>query len=381
MTVVQVTTSVARWTGGLFESVRHLSRTIHLSRRANIIVYGAAGAMAAEDARYWDPVHVRSYTILGPQKFGYAPRLLNDLVNEHPDLVHLHGLWKYSAAALQQWSSRTGKPFLISPRGMLEPWALRQSPIQKRVAGWLFQNRSLRRAACIHATSPQECESIREAGFTNPIAIIPNGVEVPVQLLDRTTSTPRSRRALFLSRIHPKKGLLNLIDAWHEVRPIDWQLTIVGPDEDNHLREVAEVVEERGLQDSIRFREQVFHDAKAKLYADSDLFILPSFSENFGIVVGEALAHGLPVITTRGTPWRELERHRCGWWVDIGVAPLAAALKQATSLPNEELREMGERGRCMVQENYSWNRIASEMVQVYEWALGGGTAPGCVRFD
>jgi len=265
---------------------------------------------------------------------------------------------------------------------MLEPWALQQSRLQKRTAGWLFQDACLRQAACIHATSSQEAESVRAAGYSNPIALIPNGIEAPAMLQGACGSEPRkTKRALFLSRIHPKKGLLNLIRAWHEVRPIDWELMIAGPDEDGHRREVKQTVEECMLRECVVFHDEVFGEAKTELYFESDLFILPSFSENFGLVVAEALAHGVPVITTCGTPWEIVRQHRCGWWIDIGVEPLARAIKEATLLSHERLREMGMRGRDMIQRNYSWAQIADEMLAVYEWCHGGGTAPSCVRFD
>lgn len=382
MTVFEVTPSVSRLVFGMFESVRHLSRCIHLTKRADVHVLGLSDEKTSEDGKYWQPLDVRVHPVIGPRKFGYAPSMRNDLMRGKPDVVHLHGLWQYSSAAVLQWNKRSGKPYVISPRGMLEPWALQQSRLQKRIAGWLFQDACLRQAACIHATSSQEAESVRAAGYSNPIALIPNGIEAPAALHGARVNGPRkTKRALFLSRIHPKKGLLNLIQAWHEVRPIGWELMIAGPDEDGHRNKVMQAVEERMLQDCVSFRDEVFGEAKTELYFESDLFILPSFSENFGLVVAEALAHAVPVITTFGTPWEIVRQHRCGWWIDIGVEPLARALKEATSLSHERLREMGMRGRDMIQRNYSWTQIADQMLAVYEWSLGGRTAPDCVRFD
>jgi glycosyltransferase involved in cell wall biosynthesis len=379
MTVFEVTPSVSRLVFGMFESVRHLSRCIHLTKRADVHVLGLFDEKTSEDRKYWQPLDVRTHPVIGPRKFGYAPSMLNALMRGKPDVVHLHGLWQYSSAAVLHWNRRSGKPYVISPRGMLEPWALQQSRLQKRIAGWLFQDACLRHAACIHATSSQEAESVRAAGYTNPIALIPNGIEAPAALRGaRMSGHRKAKRALFLSRLHPKKGLLNLIQAWHEVRPIDWELMIAGPDEDGHRREVKRAVEERMLQDCIAFHDEVFGEAKRELYFESDLFILPSFSENFGLVVAEALAHGLPVITTRATPWEIIEQHHCGWWIDVGVQPLACALKEATSLSCEQLREMGSRGREMIRRYYSWDQIADQMIEVYEWSLVGGTAPNCV---
>ena len=269
----------------------------------------------------------------------------------------------------------------FAPRHARTVGASSIATVRKPVALALFQRACLNDAACIHATSALEAQSVRQAGFTNPIAVIPNGVQVPADLPTRSAGHHDTKRALFLSRIHPKKGLLNLIRAWHEVSPIGWELVIAGPDEGNHLREVKAAIQECALQNSVSFRGEVVGDAKTQLYLESDLFVLPSFSENFGLVVGEALACGVPVITTRATPWETLETHQCGWWIDVGLAPLVQALREATSLQSEQLQEMGLRGREFVKTNYSWKQVAEQMLDVYEWVLGRRSPPECVHFD
>jgi len=140
-------------------------------------------------------------------------------------------------------------------------------------------------------------------------------------------------------------------------------------------------LERQGLVDIFDFTGSVSDQDKWQLYNSADLFVLPSHTENFGIVIAEALATGVPVITTKGTPWAELEAHDCGWWIDIGVDPLVRALTEAMNLPPEERYAMGRRGRQLVELNYSWDTIGKEMLAVYEWVLGGGGAPGCVITD
>jgi len=158
-----------------------------------------------------------------------------------------------------------------------------------------------------------------------------------------------------------------------------WRLVIVGPDEDGHLAEVRRAVREAGLDGQIEFPGEAWGDARWQFYRDADLFVLPTFSENFGLTIAEALACGVPVITTRGTPWQELETRQCGWWIETGVEPLVAALKQAMSQPSSELHAMGERGRTLVTERYSWEPIGRQMVEVYRWLLGSGQKPECVQ--
>jgi glycosyltransferase involved in cell wall biosynthesis len=376
---VHVTPSVSRLAGGLFESVRHLSHSVHAASRVPVTVLGLQDQRTSEDSHQWTPLPVRTQPVLGPRNFGYSPQLVRDLFTSRPSLVHLHGLWRYTSFAVWRWSVRTGRPYIVSPHGMLEPWALRQSSWKKRCALLLYTGACLRRAACLRATSNAEALNIRHAGFTNPIAIVPNGVRCPRELPPPVEKAEvRNGRVLFLSRIHPKKGLLNLIQAWAVLRPANWELSIVGPDECGHLAKVRALVHALGLEDKVHFLGELWGEAKTDLFLGSDLFVLPSFSENFGLVVAEALASGVPVITTRATPWKELEDRRCGWWIEIGVQPLVDALRAALATPRGELREMGKRGHELVKRNYCWERIGTKMVEVYEWMLSRRDKPGCV---
>ena len=330
-------TSISRATGGLFESVRHLSVGVAASEgNYQVDIVGTRDGYTHQDIPAWQPLAVRVHTIFGPKHFGYARGMLADLFVSAPDLVHLHGLWQYPSLAVLNWSRKIKRPYIVSPHGMLEPWALAQSRVLKKLAGWLYQNACLRGATVIWATSKMEGENVRRAGFNNPIALIPNGVELPAALEKPEIRNQKSavRRALFLSRIHPKKGLLNLVKAWDAVQKSEarsqkpevgipasdfrspasdkWELLIVGPDEGGHLAEVQAAVRNAGLERQIHFHGEVMGEDKIECYRGADLFVLPSFSENFGLVIAEALSCGVPVITTRETPWEELETHRFG---------------------------------------------------------------------
>jgi glycosyltransferase involved in cell wall biosynthesis len=265
---------------------------------------------------------------------------------------------------------------IISPRGSFEPWALNQSALKKRLAWFAFQKRILQSAALLCVTSEQEGQSLRALGLRAPLAVIPNGIEMPHGQGPSFDKTPRT--ILFLSRVHPKKGLLNLVEAWRRIRPAGWNVVVAGPDERGHRAEVERAVASAGLEREIKFLGPVFGEAKHELYRTASLFVLPTHSENFGVVVVEALSHGVPVITTKAAPWGELETHRCGWWVDVGVAPLEQALKLATSASPDELREMGFRGKALARK-YDWEAIAAKMVETYEWVLGTRSAPDFVH--
>jgi glycosyltransferase involved in cell wall biosynthesis len=192
----------------------------------------------------------------------------------------------------------------------------------------------------------------------------------------KSSSGPRT--ALFLSRIVHYKGLMNLIQAWAVIRPAEWTLKIAGPDQEGYQSECEAVVRDLKLQDTVKFVGPLYHEQKWQAYADADLFILPTFTENFGIVVAEALSSAVPVITTRGAPWRDLSDHQCGWWIDIGVTPLIHALREAFGMSEQDLKEMGARGRRLVMEKYAWPQIAKDIISVYKWMRKEGPRPHCM---
>jgi glycosyltransferase involved in cell wall biosynthesis len=285
----------------------------------------------------------------------------------------------YHSLVTLGWALQTKKPYMVSPHGMLEPWAWRHNAWKKRPVWWAWEKRNVESAAVLQATAYEEAANLRALGLRNPIAIIPNGVDIPK--LRPLPHQKEVRTALFISRIHPKKGLLNLVKAWALLRPKDWRMVIAGPSEGGHEAEVKKAVIEAGLENQFEFPGPVYEGAKWDLYNQADLFVLPTYSENFGVVVAEALAAAVPVITTKGAPWHELIEYNCGWWVDVGIDHLVTALREAFALSDNERQEMGLRGRTLVQEKYSWPTIATEMASVYRWILGVEAKPDCIFLD
>jgi glycosyltransferase involved in cell wall biosynthesis len=261
---------------------------------------------------------------------------------------------------------------------MLEPWSLNHRRWKKRVAWALYQGRDVHRAACLHATSTQEAEHFRKLGLRQPIIVLPNGVNLPTSIAKCRVEHRQTRTALFMSRIHPKKGLPILLEAWARLLPKDWRLRIVGPDELDHASEIRQLADRLGIKNSVDIEPAVSDQQKWTIYEASDLFLLPTYSENFGIVVAEALGAELPVITTTGTPWKELEEWRCGWCVKPSADALFESLKAAVDLTDEQRRQMGRAGRAAVQERFSWEVIARQMRDAYQWIVGGGNPPACV---
>lgn len=295
------------------------------------------------------------------------------------DVIHAHGLWQRSSYALSVAAEALGVSFVLAPHGMLEPNAMRLKRFRKRVALALYQQKALTRADALYATAPMEQDSLRRRGFRQPVIVAPPGVEIPEPAQMRQWGDSEPRTALFLSRIHPKKNILGFLDAWAQAQPAGWRLALSGPDADGHSAAVRTHIHHRGLDDVVRLCDAQYGDAKARLFQEASLFVLPSFSENFGIVVAEALSYGVPVIATTGTPWELLTQNDCGWWVDPDPGSLATALRAATALPGEELRAMGRRGRTVAEQQFRWSNIAVAVQQGYRWLIEGGPVPASVQ--
>ena len=307
------------------------------------------------------------------------------------DLVHIHGIWDPRLHNVAKMCRAAKVPYIIAPRGMLEPWSLKQKWLKKRIARFLYQDKDLKCAAALHATAESEAEQFRKLGFRNPVVISPNGVNVPgnfnrVERAERVDG--ERKRVLFVSRMHPKKGVLELVEAWgrlgvrsQELGVRDWVVELVytlnGEFEKAYEAKVKARVKELGLEDVFIFTGALDDEAKWEAYRRADLFVLPTYSENFGIVVAEALWVGVPVITTKGTPWSELEEYKCGKWIDLpaeGSNPstwdaLDEALDSVMAISDAERGEMGKRGKRLVEEKYTWEAVCSAMVDGYKKVL------------
>jgi glycosyltransferase involved in cell wall biosynthesis len=310
--------------------------------------------------------------------------MLATYAHDGADIIHNHGLWLLPNRYARLAARDAGIPLVISPRGMLEPWARQRSRLKKWIAWRLFESANMHAAAAFHATSAEEARSIRDCGIRAPIAVIPNGVAASMlspsgRVPDRSLvpGIGAHRYVVFMSRLHPKKGLEMLLAAWNIVRPEypDVRLLLAGPDLTGYRPTLERRASELGLDDSVIFAGPLDGEPKSAALTHADLFVLPSFSENFGIVVAEALAHGTPVITTTGTPWNRLVSRECGWWVEPTLDALARALRQGLALSDHERRAYGERGRALVRETCSWDAIASDTAAFYRWIRDDGCRP------
>ena len=354
---------------------------------------------------------------------GWSPRFRRVVMEEakNADIVHNHGLWMWPNAYAREAAVAAGKPLVISPRGMLEAWSLNRSRLRKAVAWWLFERKNLQSAAMFHATAASEARSIkkvingvsegrcfggareREQGTVDggqgevPIVVAPNGVDLPDlakrpgrESIEEKFPQLRGRRwVVFMSRLHPKKGIEILLRAWGAQKKVagrEWRvksnqtetpaaatlpyhnpvLVLAGPDLVGYRKEIERMVREMGLNNSVVLTGEVRGVEKDALMANADVFVLPSFSENFGIVIAEAMAWGCPVITTTGTPWQEVAEVGAGWWVKPDADAVAEALQDALNKSGAELDSMGAKGRKLVEERYGWSVPAERLIKAYE---------------
>ena len=313
----------------------------------------------------------------GPRRLGCSPAMMQWLSETvrlgSVDVLHNHSLWMMPNVYPGWVARQKGVPLMVSPRGTLSEWAMQNGSLIKRVFWPLVQKPALDATTCFHATAESEYEEIRRMGFRQPVCVIPNGIDLPM-LPAKTFG--EFRTLLFLGRIHPKKGLDMLLPAWQAVqaRFPEWHLRVVGPDNGGHLLVMQRLADELRLE-RIEFSGALRGWQKWQAYQEAELFVLPTYSENFGMAVAEALATGTPAIVTRGAPWSGLEQHKAGWWIDIGIDPLVACLEDALSSPSDELSDMGQSGRGWMEEEFSWVQVGHKMAETYRWVLNGRNKP------
>ncbi len=306
-------------------------------------------------------------------------RKIEDIASGY-DILHVNGIWSPICHVGCRIARKLEKPLVITPHGMLADWALMQKWLKKIIAWYVYQRKDLVSARVIRGTAMSEVEQFRRIGLKMSVAFIPHGISMEPSM--RRIVHSKERKALFVSRIHPGKGLLNLVKAVHSLRGMliagRWHFTIAGYDEGGQLSNIMRFASGLGVLDMFSFVGPVNGRRKRDLYSSSDLFILPSYGENFGLVIAEALACGVPVITTQATPWWEIKKWRCGWWIPVGTRPLVNALRSAIQLPRRELVNMGRRGRKLIRKRYKWELVGRDFVCLYRWLHLGGKKPACV---
>jgi glycosyltransferase involved in cell wall biosynthesis len=394
MHVMHVMASLSRSGAGVYEAVLGGTRAFVKSGggRVTVVAAGELGEHALQDRQRWEEAGAELVEVPRSHlRWGVAgPRLVDRAGVRSVDIVQGHGLWCGASLTAAAVARRLDRPLVVSPHGMLEPWARRHHRQRKQLAWVMAERAALGRADLLQAMSEREVDSFRAARLFQPVVVYPVGIEIPTNLTARDeedaqpaggggNAEPNTRTCLFLSRLHPVKGLAMLLEAWGQLRPAGWRLVIAGPDHRGHAAVMQGLARRLGITEGVAFVAPAYGSAKWRLLADADLFVLPSHSENFGVVIAEALAMGVPVITTTGTPWSVLHDRGAGWWVSPDPASLATALWEATRLPPAALLELGARGRTLARERFAWPVITATVCDAYRWLLDGGAAPSAMR--
>ena len=371
MKLVHVVDTSSRLAGGMFECVMGLARAAR-ALGDNVSVIAGRDRWTDADLPSWEPLVVNTVPSTGLANgiMGRAMRVALDA--SAPDLVHLHGIWGVGARATAAWARRTGGPFVIAPRGMLDRWARDRSWIKKRVSQFVWQGWLLDNARFLHALNREEADSIAEAGWRRPVVVIPIGVAMPDVAMKAPERKKQGRRTLlFVGRLHPKKGLEELLHGWAAL-PADiretWQLKIGGWDEIGLLAKLVSQADALGLEDSVEFVGPVFGEEKDRMFRSAAAFILPSYSEGLPMAVLEAWAYRLPVFMTRACNLPK--GFDVGAAFEIGTQPDEIASVLAATLDNDAaLHDAGEKGRALVERDHSWDAIARVMRGAYEQAM------------
>ena len=332
------------------------------------------------------PVDMAVDPVDRPARLGGSVALRRRLrADPTPDVYHLHGAWLRAMHYGATEARRRHRPCVVELMGMYEPWPLQQKWLVKKISRLWYQDALLRHASCLHVNSRNEAQALRELGFRAPVAVIPVGVDT--SQVDEPFSTgggsPYPELAgrsfvLYLARIHAKKGIEQLLQAWSAgAREFpDHHLVVAGSGEAEYVSRCRRMVADLGLEDRCRWLGPVDDAAKRWLFRQADLYVLPSYSENFGNTVAEALAHGTPVLTTTQTPWTDLPAEGCGWIADATVEALRDKLSEAMQASPAERHRMGELGRHLVGQRYSLASVVRRIDQVYAWLLGGDPPHG-----
>ena len=307
---------------------------------------------------------IKNLFALNPKIFiKFCREFYRDLLKDNPSIIHIHGLWTLTPLVGYLISKFLNIPYFLSPHGMLMPYALKKSKYKKELALFFYQKKIINNSKLIITASESESSAVLNFKKNIPYKKIPHGINIPS--INRNQKSRDYKIALFLGRYNKTKGIDELLKIWSELNPQNWKLCIAGIIEDiNYFKQLQENLNFYGCK-NISLIGPVLGREKDELFQNADLFILPTKTENFGIVVLEALSYGIPVITTNSAPWEVLNQKRIGWCVNNDEFSLKKVIFKATNLDDEKLEFMGYGARKFASQNFTWDEIANQYLETY----------------
>lgn len=360
MKIIHYIPSIDRSWGGTSTYMQLLAKELGKLCELHILTHRSENPLKMENCEVHEIPRYRPFS-------AKWKRVVGGLLGEvNPDVVHVNCCWTPDCAMIQRLAQKMGYKVVLSPHGMLEPWIVqRHYWTRKLLALMLYQKVAVRNADCIHATADSERDNLLKLGYNENIKVVKLGMDADG--IDMKTSWRKNKQILFLSRVHPKKGVNYLVEAAAILREQlkGWRIVIAGEGEADYISNFKMQIHEEGLDDIVQLIGGVYGDEKWRLFQTSDFFVLPTHSENFGLAIAESLASGTPVITTHGAPWKELNTWKAGACIGIGTQPLVQTLRQFIALSEEELEQMGRNGRKLIETKYSAKVMAEEVKNIY----------------
>jgi poly(glycerol-phosphate) alpha-glucosyltransferase len=383
MKIALVSTSISRNNGGVSEVEKKMAQMLLNVPDIEVQIYALRDKQTMNDLPSWNPLKPVIFDFVGPSSFAYSPKFVSALKHSGADLIHLHGLWQYTSIA----ALRSNIPYITTIHGMLDQWAIKNSWLKKFLASLLYEKSALKNAKCLHAITEQEYIDIRNFGLTNPVCIIPNGIDLPQNIGLLKEQDPvwkhkiddNKKILLYLGRLHPKKGLTNLIKAWQQFilknKKNDWNLIIAGWDQGGYEKKLINLSKDLNLRDTIHFIGPQFGKNKELVFAHADAFILPSFSEGLPMVVLEAWSYQLPVLMTRQCNLPEGFKANAAFEITTSIEEIVKGLEYLFHCSEEDLSNIGDAGRNLVSANFNWHSVIERMSRVYKWIIGESEIP------
>ena len=381
MNILIFTYSVTRTAGGVFDAVRDLfTNAVFVKHRLKIMSY--YDKEIENDLPSWKGLDIKLFNA-GPLLISQKAK--EALLKENADILHMEALWRYPQLLMSVWKRHKKAPIVCSPHGMLDPYIIRSQGKLKRLLSNLFFQKSLESVDCYHALCQKEYEDIRKYGLKQPVAIIPNGINMPAPNL-KFEKTDNKKHLLYLGRLHKKKGVDLLIKAIADIKNENaalldnWQIDLVGWDHENCKVELEKIVAENNLEDMVVFHGGLFGRDKQRMYATAGGYILPSHGEGLPMTVLEAWSWKLPVIMTPECHLPEGYDAEAAIRINDNVVSVKNGLMKFFGMDDEERKAIGQRGYDLVSEKFTWDASAKKMIEVYEWLLGKSEKPDFVYY-